>query len=171
MGTVPHLSPWLRAAFRVPDHLYRHNLGRLLGHRFLRLTHRGRRSGHRYTTVLEVVRYDRQVPEFTVVSGFGPRTDWLRNIEAGGPVMVTVGRSTFIADHRRLHPEEAVRAFADYERRNRLVGPMVRRLLGWLVGWRYDGSPAARRRLSSQLPLIAFRPTAGPGAHPSTDPP
>jgi len=34
-----------RLAFRLPIYLYRLNLGWLLGHRFLMLVHRGRRSG------------------------------------------------------------------------------------------------------------------------------
>jgi hypothetical protein len=30
-------------------------------------------------------------------------------------------------------------------------------VLSWLVGWRYDGSAAARQRLVKELPLVAFR--------------
>ncbi len=54
--------------------------------------------------------------------------------------------------------EEATRVFAAYERRNRLVRPVVNRVLSLLVGWRYDGSPDARRRLAGTLPFVAFRP-------------
>jgi hypothetical protein len=35
---------------------------------------------------------------------------------------------------------------------------VVRAVLSRLVGWRYDGTPNARRRLGRELPLIAFRP-------------
>jgi deazaflavin-dependent nitroreductase family protein len=150
----------VRVAFRLPDHLYRHGLGGLLGRRFLRLTHVGRRSGIRHSTVLEVVGCDRRIPEFVVVSGFGPRADWLRNIDAVGPVEITVGRSRFLADHRRLGIEEAVSVFADFERRNRALAPILRRVLSWLLGWPYDGSDEARRRMAGRLPLIAFRPMA-----------
>ena len=156
-STARTIPRWLRTAFRLPDRLYRSGLGALLGRRFLRLTHRGRRSGRHYATVLEVVAYDGRIPEFVVVSGFGARADWLRNIEAGGPVEVTVGRQTFPAAHRRLELDEALGVFADYERRNRAAGPILRRVLSWLLGWRYDGSPDARLRMTRQLPLIAFR--------------
>ena len=44
-----------------------------------------------------------------------------------------------------------------YERRNRLVAPVVRVVLSRLIGWRYDGSPPARERLVSELPILAFR--------------
>jgi deazaflavin-dependent oxidoreductase (nitroreductase family) len=153
--TIPR---WLRVAFRGPDQLYRHGLGFLLGRRFLRLTHVGRRSGTRYATVLEVVGYDPAVPELVVVSGFGARADWLRNLQGGGPAEVTVGRATFRAEHRMLGTDEAVAVFAEYERRNRVIAPIVRRVLSWLLGWHYDGSPEARRRMAGQLPLVALRP-------------
>ena len=158
MSTGPEIPRWLRAAFRLPERLYRAGLGSVLGRRFLRLSHRGRRSGTSYATVLEVVAYDGRIPEFVVVSGFGARADWLHNIEAGGAVEVTVGRRTFPVEHRRLELVEALGVFADYERRNRAAGPILRRVLSWLLGWRYDGSPDARVRMAEQLPLIAFRP-------------
>jgi deazaflavin-dependent oxidoreductase (nitroreductase family) len=155
---APDLSPRLLWIFRLPDRLYRHGLGWLLGHRCLRLVHVGRRTGRRHATVLEVVRHDPQVPEFVVVSGFGPRADWLRNLEANGTAEVTVGRWTFAADHRRLDVTEATDVFADYERRNRAIRPVVRSALSWMLGWRYDGSDGARRRMAEQLPMIALRP-------------
>jgi deazaflavin-dependent oxidoreductase (nitroreductase family) len=158
MSTGPEIPRWLRAAFRVPERLYRVGLGSLLGRRFLRLSHRGRRSGAPYTTVLEVVASDRRIPEFIVVSGFGAQADWLRNIEAGVPIEVTVGRRTFPVEHRRLELDEALGVFADYERRNWAGGPILRRVLSWLLGWRYDEFPGARMRMAEQLPLIAFRP-------------
>lgn len=49
---------------------------------------------------MEVVGQQRDSEEYVVISGFGPRADWLRNIEAGGPIPITVGGSLFIADHR-----------------------------------------------------------------------
>ena len=163
MAEVRTVPPWLRVAFHLPDRLYRHGLGVLLGRRFLRLVHVGRRSGTRYATVLEIVRYDPRGPELVVVSGFGWDADWLRNIRANGMAEVTVGRRTFTADHRLLSPEEAAAVLGAYEHRNPAIRPVVRRVLSWLLGWRYDGSPDARRQAVAQLPLVALRPT-GDGA-------
>ena len=70
--------------FRAPVYLYRWHLGGLLGHRFLLLSHTGRRTGLRRQTVLEVIRYLPCRPEAVVMSGFGPKSDWLQNIEANG---------------------------------------------------------------------------------------
>ncbi len=47
---------------------------------------------------------------------------------------------------------------ARYERRNRLIAPIIRSVPSRLLGWRYQGSDDERRRLFAQLPLVAFRP-------------
>jgi hypothetical protein len=85
--------------------------------------------------VLEVVGRDRSGPEFFVVSGFGTRADWLRNLDACGPATVTTGKRTFPADHRRLGDAEAYAVFVDYERHHRWIQPVVHRVLSWLLGW------------------------------------
>ncbi len=93
------------------------------------------------------------------MSGFGRNADWLRNIEAApGTEEVVVGSRRFSACHRFLDEDEAVKVVAGYERRNWLIAPVVHAVLSRLLGWRYDGSEHARRRLVAQLPLIAFRP-------------
>lgn len=144
--------------FRAPVYLYRWRLGWLLGHRLLLLTHIGRRTGLRRQTVLEVVEYRKEIPEAVVVNGFGPDSDWLRNIEAMSSEEITVGSQHFVASHRFLDDEEATEVIRDYEYRNRLIAPIMRRGLSWLLGWQYHGTEGDRLRLVRQLPLIAFRP-------------
>lgn len=151
------VNRFVRAIFRAPVRLYDHGLGWLLGRRFLCLTHVGRTSGRHYRTVLEVVGLTHD--EVTVIAGLGPSSDWFRNLQAGGSAHVQLGRAEFDAEHRVLGPAEAVAVIADYERRNRLVRPVVHRVLTALVGWRYDGSGAARDRLVRQLPVVALRPS------------
>ncbi len=51
MPTPP--PPWLKRLYAVPQGLYRIGLGRLLGHRFLLLTHTGRSTGARYRAVVD----------------------------------------------------------------------------------------------------------------------
>jgi deazaflavin-dependent oxidoreductase (nitroreductase family) len=146
--------------FRAPVYLYACRLGWLLGHRFLLLTHSGRHSGLPRQTVLEVVEYRGQGPEIVVANGFGPRSDWVRNIAAGSGEEVTVGSQHFVASHRFLGEEEAVRVIERYEHRHRFIAPIVRRGFSWLLGWTYRGGERERRRLVGQIPLIAFRPRA-----------
>jgi deazaflavin-dependent oxidoreductase (nitroreductase family) len=152
------LSGTLRWLFRAPVYLYRWKCGWLLGHRFLLLIHVGRRTGLRRYTVLEVIEYRKEGPEAVVISAFGPSADWLRNIEATPGAEVIIGSWRFPAAHRILDPDEGVRVLAGYERRNRLIAPVIRRVLSRLLGWPYDGSEEHRRRLTAQLPFIAFRP-------------
>lgn len=59
---------------------------------------------------------------------------------------------------RDLTELEAVAAVADYERRNRVAAPIIRSVLSKLVGWRYDGTDEARRRLVEERPLVMFTP-------------
>jgi len=148
----------LRSLLGLPVHLYHAHLGALLGHRFLLLVHTGRKTGLHRETVLEVVRYDPVTRESVVAAGWGRRTGWLHNVEAGLAHEVWTGRQRFAPAYRILPPDEAERLFADYERRNRLIAPIIRAVLSRLLGWRYDGTPAARRRAVEQLSLVAFRP-------------
>jgi deazaflavin-dependent oxidoreductase (nitroreductase family) len=129
----------------------------VLGQRFLLLIHIGRSTGLRRHTVLEVMEYRKEGPEAVVMSAFGRNADWLRNIEATPSPEVVIGLQHFVAGHRFLDVEEAIRVMTSYERRNWLIAPIIRGVLSRLLGWRYDGSTDARRRLVTQLPLIAFR--------------
>ncbi len=154
----PSLSPLLRRVLEAPTYLYDAHAGWLLGRRFLRLTHIGRRSGRRYRTMLEVIGKDDRTGEVLVIAGLGRSAQWLRNVQAGKAVEVAIARRRFRPVYRMLAPQEASEALADYERRNRWLAPVVRRLLSQLVGWPYDGSTAARLQLVSELPVVGFRP-------------
>jgi deazaflavin-dependent oxidoreductase (nitroreductase family) len=154
----PPTSPLLRGLFRAPVALYRWRLGWLLGHRFILLVHIGRRSGLERRTVLEVVRYDPKTSGVVVMSGFGPTSDWYQNIGARPAREVVIGRRSFVPTHRDLTQDEAVAAVAGYERRNRVAAPIIRWVLSKLVGWRYDGTDQARRRLVGERPLVMFTP-------------
>lgn len=146
----------LKQALGVPRVLYAHGGGWVLGHRFLQLSHHGRRTGDLHRTVLEVVRYDRKTGEAFVLSGFGSRADWLLNLRAGSDVVVSISRYSSPARYREVGLQEAIEVFADYEHRNAVVRPVIRGVLSRLLGWRFDGSRAARLRLAQQLPMVAF---------------
>ena len=90
----------------------------------------------------------------------GLRADasWRLNVLAGGAVEVQIAGLRFTPRVRSPEQEEAVGVVADYERRNRVAGPIVRAVLSRLAGFRYDGSTESRYRLTDALPLLAFRP-------------
>ncbi len=149
---------WTRTLFRVPTLIYRLHGGWLLGHRFLMLTHVGRSTGHLHTTVLEVLHFDPVSREAVVMSGFGRRSNWYRNLQVAPARRVVVGRDSFAPQHRELSEAEAVAVLDGYERRHPLIRRLIRRVLSSLVGWSYDGSTPARWRLVQELPLLAVRP-------------
>ena len=151
-------SQTLKLFLHAPVYFYRWHLGWMLGKRFLLLIHTGRRTGVRRRTVLEVLEYRPEYSEAVVMSGFGRDADWLRNIRAREDEEIVIAARHFCATHRFLGEDEAIRVIESYERKNRWIAPLVRYVLSRLLGWRYHGTEAERRRLVEQLPLIAFRP-------------
>lgn len=113
------------------------------------LEHRGRRSGRRYRTVLEVVRHDPATGERFVVSGFGPGADWYRNVVAGGLEVAWVGVRPQPATARILDAAEAADELARYQ----AAHPRVAARLLDMVGL----DPAAEMAsLVEALPVVAI---------------
>ena len=144
----------LRLGYRLPIALYRANLGWLLGHRFLLLTHRGRKSGAPRQTVLEVVRYDPARRESAVVSAYGDRADWYQNILASPPIEVQTGRDRYAPRYRLLAPDERLTALSAYRKRYPRAFAAVMRFLGFA----YDGTEDGLPSLADQVIMVAFRP-------------
>jgi deazaflavin-dependent oxidoreductase (nitroreductase family) len=152
------VNPILKWGLNAPQAIYAAGGGRLLGHRFLLLIHRGRHSGRSHRTVLEVLQWRPAEREAIVMSGFGPRANWLRNVAAAGDAAeIEIAGARVCAHMRVVGRDEAIAVLAGYERRNRLIAPILRRVLSRLAGFRYDGSPAARARVVETLPLVGFR--------------
>ncbi|MBN2388300.1 MAG: nitroreductase family deazaflavin-dependent oxidoreductase [Anaerolineales bacterium] len=143
-----------RLAFRLPIWFYRLGLGGLLGTRFLLLTHTGRRSGLPRRTVLEVVRCDRETNTFVVAAGFGPGSDWYRNVGKEPRVTVRCGRQTWKMVATFLTPAQAGEELVDYAHRH----PIALGELARFMGYRLDGSAADVRALGELLPMIALHP-------------
>ncbi len=153
----PH--PIIRLALHAPVEIYEHGFGRLLGKRFVRLSHGGSDTCD-CRTVLEVIGANGD--EVMVIAGLGPSCEWFRDINSGAPVSVELGGTTFPADHRVLGEPEAVAVIADYERRHWLIRPpLVYRVMGDLAlpglrresgGPRRPGAQAAHRRVSACPP-------------------
>jgi deazaflavin-dependent oxidoreductase (nitroreductase family) len=142
----------------LPIYLYRAHLGFLFGHRFLVLVHEGRRSGRRHETPLEVVAYDQARREAIVAAGWGRRTQWLYNVEAGLDREVWIGRDRWVPTHRFLERDEAAEVLRHYEQHSGMPKSLVRSVLSRLLGWSYDGSRKARYRAADQLPMVGLRP-------------
>lgn len=148
----------LEAAFKAPVVLYDVGLGRLVGRRFLLLTHRGRRSGLVYRTMLEVMRWEQATRTAYVMSGFGRGSQWLKNLQAGQGLEVRCGSDRFVPTHRILPIAEGVEVVEWYEQHHRLAARVIEPVLSRLTDLDYDGTDASRRLVVERLPVLALSP-------------
>lgn len=146
----------LRWLVKVPIWLFRRNLGWLFGHRFLVLTHRGRKTRLFRRTMLDVIRYDPTTRESVVLSGWGASADRYRNIQAHPALEVQIARQQYRPRQRFLTPEEAVAVAAEFARYHPIEVRLVPYILRWL-GWSIDARPTWQA-LATEIPLVVFRP-------------
>jgi deazaflavin-dependent oxidoreductase (nitroreductase family) len=144
----------LRLAFRLPIYLYRLNLGWLLGHRFLLLVHMGRKSGLLRETVLEVLLHDPATRESVVLSAWGEKADWYRNVGATPALEIRTGGQRYVPEQRFLALEENHAVISDYAQHH----PLAFRVFTRVFGYPLEGTEAARREVARSLRLVAFRP-------------
>ena len=149
-----HPSGWSRWFFRFPIKLYQANLGWLLGKRLLYMIHIGRKSGKPRQVVLEVVDHDPETDTYYVASGWGEKSDWLRNIEKTPQVYVKTGWRHFPAAAKRLTGEEAEEALLNYNRRH----PHSLQPLARYMGYRLENTEQDIRLLAHEIPLVAIKP-------------
>lgn len=140
--------------FRLPVYLYRIDLGWLLGRRFLLLVHRGRESGLLHETVLEVLFHSPCTNESVVLSAWGEKSDWYRNLEAAPALEVRTGGRRYVPEQRFLAPEENHAIISDYGRRH----PLAFRVFTRVFGYPPREAEGARREAARSLRLVAFRP-------------
>lgn len=126
---------------QAPIALYRAGLGWLLGPRILMLEHRGRNSGKRRYVCLEVV--DRPARDrIVIVSGFGERAQWYRNLEAHPRCFVSTGRLRRApATARPLSPADSARALERYQRMHPRDWELLRGAIERAVGHPVDALP------------------------------
>lgn len=143
-----------RALFRAPIHLYRWHLGILLGDRFLLLEHVGRRSGKVRRVVLEVVHHNIVADEYVVAVGFGPKTDWYRNLRAQPNVTIQVGRRRWPVFAEFLGPDAGAEFMAHYGSEHPKLGVRLAKVMGFAV----DGSAADFREAGREIRFVRLRP-------------
>ena len=153
------------AVFRMPLRAYRHDAGWLLGHTFLEFVHTGRKTGQRYETVAMVLRYDPDAREAVICAGWGPDTDWVRNLGAGPAAQVRLGRESFIPQHRFLSDEEAFDVAVQFRREH----PRRMRLISTI--WAGETCVTTPRSAASSVPTRSSRSARRPARPDRSMPP
>ncbi|MGH3567076.1 MAG: nitroreductase family deazaflavin-dependent oxidoreductase [Pseudonocardia sp.] len=156
--TRPPRTRTHRAVARAPIWLYRLGLGGLLGHRFVLLTHTGRTTGRPRQVILEVVGREEESGGYLIASGYGTRSQWLRNILADPAVGFQVGRRRYTGRARPLPPAESGRRLAHYAKHHPRTAAALMRAIGQHV----DGSAADYIRVGSDpahgVPIVLLAP-------------
>jgi deazaflavin-dependent oxidoreductase (nitroreductase family) len=142
------------AVFRIPLVLYRHGLGRLLGTTFMLLVHAGRKTGQPHPMTAMVMRWDPATREVVIFSGWGPGSDWVRNLRARPALRVEVGRESYTPHHRFLSEDESVAVVRDFALRH----PYRVRLATRILGWPDLHSDTVIRDFVGSHPFVALRP-------------
>jgi deazaflavin-dependent oxidoreductase (nitroreductase family) len=127
-----------------------------LGGRLLLLESIGARTGLPRLTVLEVVEHDAATDTFYAAAGFGPNSDWYRNVLHRPEVQITVGRRRCRVYASPVEAGRAGEILIDYARRY----PRMARAFMRFMGFEVDGSDDDYRQVvrSLGLHLIAFTP-------------
>jgi deazaflavin-dependent oxidoreductase (nitroreductase family) len=143
-----------RLLFRAPIWLYRLNLGWIMGDRFLKMTHTGRKSGQARNVVLEVVEYDLSNETYYIASAWGEKSDWVKNIRANPQVKVQVARKKLDMVVSQLNLDESETVILDYAQRH----PKAMINLARFMGFQLDGSEDDFRELGRLLLMFALKP-------------
>ncbi len=143
-------STLFKALFKAPVWLYRGHLGFLFFGGVIVIVHRGRNSGIRYLTGLELL--DRRDGELFVLSLWGAKSDWYRNIEANGVDELWDGTKRTGASFRIVASDEAFGILSNTEKAHeRLVRFFWPRMYPG-----YDFTDESRRTLAGSGVIVAF---------------
>ena len=144
-----------RLLMRSPLLLYKLGLGWIMGERFLKLIHRGRKSARVHDTVLEVVGRDDDTGTYYIASGWGEGSHWFRNITRTPGVGVQVGNRTFKARAERLPIGQACEIHYKYARKYpKAFAILTKRILGEKL----EPTKENASKMAKYVPVVALRP-------------
>jgi deazaflavin-dependent oxidoreductase (nitroreductase family) len=149
-----HPGPVWRWFFKLPVVFYRAGLGWLIGRRVLLLHTIGRKTGKRWLTPLEYS-YDAVTDTYTVMAGWGGKTDWYRNARAYPNVHVQVGRRVFSTLAEPVSQETVVQMMAEIVR----VNPCVLRTFARWADGSVDGSFDSLRDVTIHFSVLSLHST------------
>jgi len=146
-------GPVWRVIFKQPTWIYKLGLGWLIGKRVLLLHTTGRKTGKHRITPLEYS-HDPAADTYTVMAGWGGKTDWYRNACANPQVYVQVGRRAFDANARPVSREEVTQMLAEMVQ----INPHALRMFARWSDEPVDGSIESLRTLAAHFPSLTLHP-------------
>jgi deazaflavin-dependent oxidoreductase (nitroreductase family) len=150
--TMPYPKGLLKLLFKTPILLYRLGLGVFVGRLFMVLTTTGRKSGQPRRTAIEFHEFEGRP---TVMSGWGEKTDWVRNLQARTLVTVQTWRGAQSVRARRIVSEDELRRAFDWAQSNPTMKQMMK-----LAG--FEMPPEQFLAEKERFTLITFEPTSEP---------
>lgn len=139
----------IRWFVRTPIWMFRARLGFVFGSRLLMLEHVGRVSGRRRYVVLEIVDHP-AADRYVVVSGFGERAQWFRNVAANPRVRIYLASHLpALAIASRLDADPAAAALSRYAAAHPQSWAKLRPVLEQTLGARINDH-------DTELPVIVI---------------
>jgi deazaflavin-dependent oxidoreductase (nitroreductase family) len=120
------------------------------------LKHIGRKSGEVRKTVVEVVEHDKATDTYFIVSGWGYKANWYRNLQATPDIEIKVGRRTLQVTAETIPANEGVNVLLSYREKYPLAARELSQLMGLDI---FKTTPAELENIIQEsLPVVALRP-------------
>jgi deazaflavin-dependent oxidoreductase (nitroreductase family) len=142
----------IKALNYTPVWLYRLGLGKLFGNYILILSTTGRDTGETYRTPLEYLYHEEK---YYILSSFGDRPDWFKNIKANPQVTIQNGYDTICATARAPQSDDEWEAIRLY-----LTQSPIGKLLMSRIDENLRGADLAEK--VRQWPALALDPSDAP---------
>jgi hypothetical protein len=107
------------------------------------------------------IHYDEATGEAVICPARGAETDWYRNLQAGPPIQMQLGRDSYVPEHRFLSDDEAFEVGVGFRRDH----PHRLRLLGTVRGWGDLEDDGAVRQFVRAQPPVRGTPAGGRDRH------
>lgn len=114
------------------------------------IVHRGRRTGRLYRTPLELLVGRGDAADMFVLPLFGERSDWYRNIVAGGLIEGSLRGRRGPLDWRRATPGEARSALDEYRHKH----PVYTRVLLGMIARLNELPNSSTSDLAAAVPVV-----------------
>ncbi len=149
---APRPGLLLRWFYRGPVFLYRIGLGGFMPMQLL-LTTVGRRSGKPRRAAVDILRHDAATDTYYVVSAYGDRSDWYRNLMVNPALRAQARWRGFPARATTMPEKEAQELLLDFWRRHGLYVRIMFRLIGLKAATEEEFRAAV-----AEMKVVAIRP-------------